>query len=397
MTQAISYEPGATLDDGIPLCVPEIRGNEWAYVRDCLDTRWVSSVGSYVKQFEEVVARAAGKKYGVAMVNGTAALHMALVCGGVEPGEAVLVSDMTFIAPANAIRYVGAQPIFIDAEPVYWQIDPNALARFCEHECRFSEGVLRESATGRRVRALLPVSVLGHPVDLEPIRTVAERYGLALIEDATESLGTGYKGRPAGAGADISCFSFNGNKLVTTGGGGMLCTDDPIAAERARYLTTQAKDDPIEYVHGEVGYNYRLTNVQAAIGVAQLELLDEYIAAKRAHAKRYDALLAEVPGIATPREAPYAFCTYWLYTVLIDEAAFGMSSRTLLEQLSARNIQTRPLWQPMHRSAAHRDATAYGGAVADQLNRDALSLPSSVGLTTEQLETVGAAIRAIRG
>jgi perosamine synthetase len=397
VTHAASYEPGANIANGIPLCVPEIRGNEWTYVRECLDTGWVSSVGAYVTQFEDAVARAAGKKYAVATVSGTSALHVALICAGVEAGDAVLISDLTFIAPANAVRYVGAHPVFIDAEPVYWQIDPAAAARYCERACTFSDGVLRDGETGRRVRALLPVSILGHPVDFAAFRVLARQYGLTLIEDTTESLGTGYAGRPAGAGADISCFSFNGNKLVTTGGGGMLCTDHESVAERARYLTTQAKDDPIEYVHGEVGYNYRLTNVQAAIGVAQLESLAEYVAAKRAHAQRYAELLADIPGITTPREAPYAFCTYWLYTLLVDEQAFGMSSRALLERLSAHAIQTRPLWQPLHRSAAHRGATAYGGAVADELNRKALSLPSSVGLTPRQLETVVAAIRSIRG
>jgi perosamine synthetase len=391
---ATAYEPGAGPANGIPLCVPEIRGNEWAYVRQCLDTGWVSSVGPFVTKFEELVANIAGKRYGIATVNGTAALHIALVCAGVEADDVVLVSDLTFIAPANAIRYAGANPVFVDAEPQYWQIDPDAIARYCAEDCTIAHGALRETATGRRVRAILPVSILGHPVDLKPIRAIAERYGLALIEDATESLGTTYVGKPAGAGADISCFSFNGNKLVTSGGGGMLCTDDATVAKRARYLTTQAKDDPVEYVHGEVGYNYRLTNVQAAIGVAQIEMLDEYVAAKRAHAQRYATLLANLPGITLPREAPEAGCTYWLYTVLVDEIAFGMTSRELLNALGKRHIQTRPLWQPMHCSPAHRGARFGGGSVAEELHRAALSLPSSVGLTESQQLTVIDAIRA---
>ncbi len=393
MTTTISYEPGARLEGGVPLCVPEIRGNEGRYVQECLDTGWVSSVGSYVTAFEEAVARAAGKAHGVATNSGTAALHMALLCAGVEPGDAVLCSTMTFIAPANAIRYAGAHPIFVDAEPAYWQMDPAAVRDFCENACTFDGTVLREAASGRRVRALLPVSVLGHPVDLVPLRVIADRFGLALVEDTTESLGASYHDRPVGAGADISCFSFNGNKLITTGGGGMLCTDDAAVAKRARYLTTQAKDDPIEYVHGAVGYNYRLTNIQAAMGVAQLESLDAYVAAKRDNAAFYREHLADVPGIGSMPEAPWARSSFWLYTVTVDEALFGMSSRALLAKLGEAKIQARPLWQPMHRSPAHPGATAVGGAVADRLCRDALSLPSSVGLTPEQRAFVVAAVR----
>ena len=393
MSSQATYEPGARIEGGIPLCVPEIRGNEWEYVREALDTGWVSSVGAYVTRFEEGLARVCGLEHAVATVNGTAALHVALQCAGVEPGDEVLVSTLTFIAPANAIRYAGAFPVFIDAEPEYWEMDPAAVARFVEGACEWDGTTLRDRETGRRVRAILPVDVLGSPVDLDPILELARRYGLAVVEDATESLGTRYKNAPAGKRADVACFSFNGNKLITTGGGGMIVTDDAALAKRARYLTTQAKDDPVEYVHGEVGYNYRLTNVQAAIGVAQLERLDEYVAIKRANAARYTALLADVPGIEPMREAPYATSTFWLFTVLVDAKRFGMSSRDLLARLGSASIQARPLWQPMHRSPAHAGARAVGGSVAERLCRDALSLPSSVGLTAAQLDAVVSAIR----
>lgn len=388
-----TFEPGARIEGGIPLCVPEIRGNEWTYVKECLDTGWVSSVGSYVTRFESGIARAAGANFGIATVNGTAALHIALQCAGVEAGDEVLVSTLTFIAPANAIRYAGAHPVFIDADSKYWQMDPSAVERFLTTECDWDGSVLTDRATGRRVKAIVPVDILGTPVDIEPIVEVARRFHLAVVEDATESLGTRYKDAPAGKRADIACFSFNGNKLITTGGGGMIVTDNELFAKRARYLTTQAKDDPIEYVHGAVGYNYRLTNVQAAIGVAQLELLDEYITTKRANAARYTELLDGVPGITPMIEAPYAFSTFWLYTILVDEQAFGRSSRALLRVLAEQNIQARPLWQPMHRSPAHAGERAFGGDMADRLCRDALSLPSSVGLTPAELETVAAVIR----
>ena len=381
-------------ETGIPLCVPEIRGRESEYVRECLDTGWVSSAGAYVTRFEDELAHVTGTQHAVATVNGTAALHVALLCAGVEPGDEVLVSTLTFIAPANAIRYAGARPVFIDADPDTWQMDPLAVARFLAEECERDRAVVRDKRTGRRVRAIVPVDILGHPVDADPILASARAYGAAVVEDATESLGSRYRGRPTGMRADAACLSFNGNKLITTGGGGAIVTGDAAFAERARYLTTQAKDDPVEYVHGEVGYNYRLTNVQAAIGVAQLEMLDEFVAIKRRNAARYAELLAGVPGITPMREAEWAFSTFWLYTVLVDEERFGMSSRALLQRLARANIQARPLWQPMHRSPAQRGERAYGGDVADRLYRDALSLPSSVGLRSDEMDAVVAAIRS---
>lgn len=393
MSSPVSFEPGARVEGGIPLCVPEIRGKEWQYVKECLDSGWVSSVGSYVTRFEEALARAADTPFAVATVNGTAALHIALQCVGVQAGDEVLVSTLTFIAPANAVRYIGAHPVFIDAEPEYWQMDPVAVERFLTQECDWDGKVLIDRATGRRVKAVMPVNILGSPVDIDPVIALARRFNLAVVEDATESLATRYKGRATGNRADVACFSFNGNKLITTGGGGMIVTSDERIAQHARYLTTQAKDDPIEYVHGEVGYNYRLTNVLAAIGLAQMERLGEYVEIKRRNAARYSELLSRVPGITVMREAPYAFSTFWLYTVLVDETKYGRSSRDLLKVLGGKNIQSRPLWQPMHRSPAHAGERAYGGEIADRLCRDALSLPSSVGLTMEDVDLVAAVIR----
>lgn len=387
--------PGAPAAAGfVPLCVPELRGNEWTYVKECLDTNWVSSVGAYVDRFERAVADRVGVAHTVATVNGTSALHIALQLAGVRADDEVLVSTLTFIAPANAIRYVGAHPVFIDAEPEYWQMDGGAVARFLDHECERREGELRNRTTGRRVSAIVPVHILGHPADMDPVLELARRHGLKVIEDATESLGAEWHGRPTGQLGDIACFSFNGNKLITTGGGGMLVTNDEALARRARHLTTQAKDDPIEYVHAEVGYNYRLTNVLAAMGVAQMEVLGEYIEAKRAIAARYAEGLRDVPGITLMREAPWARSVFWLYTVLVDEQAFGMSSRALLHALGERKIQTRPLWQPLHQSGAHRGESATDCPVAERLNREALSLPCSVGLGESDQARVIEAIRA---
>jgi perosamine synthetase len=388
--------PGAPAPAGaIPLCVPELRGNEWAYVKECLDTNWVSSVGAYVDRFERAVAARVGVAHAIATVNGTSALHIALQLAGVEAGDEVLVSTLTFIAPANAIRYVGAHPVFIDADPEYWQMDPALVARVLEQECTWTDGVLRNRTTGRRVRAIMPVHVLGHPVEMGPLLELAQRYGLAVVEDATESLGAEWRGRPVGQLGDLACFSFNGNKLITTGGGGMLVTNNDAYAKRGRYLTTQAKDDPIEYMHEEVGYNYRLTNVLAAMGVAQMEQLDDYVATKRRIAARYAAELGQVPGLTLMREAPWAKSVFWMYTVLVDAERYGMDSRALLRALGKRGIQTRPLWQPLHQSGAHRGAFATPCPVAERLNRDALSLPCSVGLTESEQTRVIEAVREL--
>jgi perosamine synthetase len=376
----------------IPLAVPTIQGNEWKYIKDCLDTGWVSSVGSYVGRLEEQVAKFVGARFGVATVNGTAALHIALRIAGVEPGDEVLISALTFIAPAFAIRYVGAFPVFVDAENQYLEMDPQRVADFLEKGCKWREGALYNRITGRRVKAILPVHILGHSVEFDAISELARKYNLATIEDATESLGAKYKDRMVGNLGDIACFSFNGNKIITTGGGGMIVTNNETWAQKAKYLTTQAKDDPLEYVHHEIGYNYRLTNLLAAMGCAQMEQLPAYITAKRRIAKTYSNALDSVPGITTMREAPWAYSTYWLYTILVDSKVFGMDSRALLRLFEEKKIQTRPLWQPIHRSKALADCGEFDCPVADRLNREALSLPCSVAITDSEIEGVLAAL-----
>jgi perosamine synthetase len=260
---------------------------------------------------------------------------------------------------------------------------------FLEQDCRWSDRALYNRRTGRRVAAMIPVHILGHPVDLDPILTVARKFGLKIIEDATEGLGATYKGRGLGCLGDIACFSFNGNKIITTGGGGMLVTNNEEWATRAKYLTTQAKDDPIEYVHGEVGYNYRLTNLLAAVGCAQMEQLESYVAAKRKIAARYAERLQQVPGILPMRSAAWAASTFWMYTVLVEEDTFGMDSRQLMRRLSLRKIQCRPLWQPIHQSPAHASKDIVVTLpVAEQLARRGLSLPCSVGLTESEQDRV---------
>ena len=386
----MSVEPGVPLKQGfVPLCIPEVRGNEWTYIKECLDTNWVSSVGSYVDRFEQMVADYVGSRYAVAMTNGTAALHIALLVAGVQPDDEVLVSTLTFISPANTIRYAGAWPVFIDAEPNYWQISPENIAHFLENECHFRDNELFNKSTGRRVKGLLPVHILGHPVDGDAMIELGRKYNLTVIEDATESLGAGYKDRKVGHLGDIACFSFNGNKMLTTGGGGIMVTDNEAWAKKAKYLSTQAKDNPVEYIHSEIGYNYRLTNLQAAMGCAQMELLDEYVASKRRIADTYNQAFSGIDGLTPMPEAPWASSTCWMYTLLVDSSSYGEDSRQLLDRLQAASIQTRPLWQPLHRSAAHKASWPSGPLpVAERLNRQALSLPCSVGLTSNDQQRV---------
>ncbi len=382
------------MSEFIPLCVPEIRGNEWTYVKECLDTGWVSSVGSYVDRFEQAVAGAADRKYAVATSNGTSALHVSLLLAGVRPDEEVLVSDLTFIAPANAVRYVGAHPVLVDAEPEFWQMDVGLVEKFLRG-CRRSGNGVFNAATGRRIAAMVPVHALGHPVDIVRLSALAEEFGIPVIEDATESLGASINGRAVGTHGVCACYSFNGNKILTTGGGGMIVTDDAVFAERGKYLTTQAKDDSVEYIHGEIGYNYRLTNLQAAMGCAQMELLGDYVARKREIARCYTRALAGVDGLEPMHEAAGIRSSFWMFTILVDQGKFGMDSRALLQALAGEKIQSRPLWQPLHLSPAHRGCQVLGGKVSERLYRDGLSLPCSVGLSAENQERVIGLVKAL--
>ncbi len=393
-----SFEPGAPVPSGaIPLCVPEVRGNAWAYGRECLDGGWVSSVGPFVERFEQELARRVGIRHAVAVVNGTSALQVALRLVGVERDDEVLVPALTFIAPINAVRYLGAVPVVLDVTAADWQLDCAKLETFLRDECRREAGVLRNRASGRRIRAVLPVHILGNAVDLQPLLRLAREYELSVVEECAEGLGTLYRSEHVGRHSRVACFSFNGNKIITSGGGGMIVTDDEELAKRARYLTTQAKDDPVEYVHHEVGYNYRLTSMQAALGCSQLEELDTFVAIKRANAQRYAQELEGLPGITTMPESAHTHGTFWLYTILIDESRCATSSRGLLKRLAEHSIQARPLWQPMHQSRSQAGVQAYQVEVAERVHRQALSLPSSVGLTAGQMDRVLEVIRQAVG
>lgn len=391
-TQFNAAEPGAPPAlGGIGLCVPYLGGREAEYLAECVATNYVSSVGPFVSRFERAIAEYVGTPFAVAAVNGTAALHLALLAVGVRSDDEVLVSTLSFIAPANAVRYCGAWPVFIDAEPEHWQMNPAAVAEFLKNRCIGRNGLTVNSTTGRIVRAIVPVHILGHPVEMGSIVELARRHGLAVVEDATESLGARYQGRQVGTLGDIACLSFNGNKLITTGGGGMVVTSSREFAARCAYLSTQAKDDPIEYIHGAVGFNYRLTNVAAALGCAQMERIAEHITAKRRIAERYATRLRAIPGLTVQAEASWAESIWWMTTIRIDHTKYGLTSRDVLLALRHRGIAARPLWQPLHQSPAHltaAESNAWPRPVAERLAAEALSLPSSVGLTDREQETV---------
>ena len=386
--KAIKKKKEAKANKPILLSEPHLAGNEWLYIKECLDTNWVSSAGKYVTKFEKKVAKYIGRKHAVACVNGTAALHLALVIARIQPNDEVVVPALTFVAPANAIRYVGAWPVFMDVEASSWQMDPMKLKEFFEKECDFRQGRLINKKTQRVIKAIIPVHILGHPVDMDPILQLARRYNLIVIEDAAEALGARYKKKRVGSFGHIGCFSFNGNKIITTGGGGMIVTDNVQWANRARFLTTQAKDDPIENIHSEIGFNYRLTNIQAAMGVAQMEKLNPYIKIKRQITTFYDEALKTIPGLSRPQEAPWARSIMWLYTIVVNPKTYGATSRQLLKEFQRQGIQTRPLWHPLYSLKPFQRCTAYQIEVVDDLYRKALSLPSSVGITKTNMNRI---------
>lgn len=380
---------GCAAAPAIPLSVPDLSGNEWRYVKECLDTGWLA-FGAFIARFEELVAHRAASECAVAVVNGTAALHLALLVAGVLPDDEVLVPTLTFIAPINAVRYARAWPVFVDAEPRFWQMDVDGVEAFLRERCLRTAGRVVNRDSGRRVRAIMPVHLLGHPVDMAPLLALAREFGLAVVEDASESLGARYRGRPVGSLGDLACFSFNANKVVTAGGGGVVTTDRPEWARRVRYLATQAKDDPVEHVHGEVGYNYRLTNLHAAVGCAQVEQLDRLIQRKRAIAARYTRALHGLRGVRVMQQADWAESIFWLFTILIDAGEFGCHSRRLLHRLREAHIEARPFWQPMHLSPVYRSLVPPGVtfATASRLYQQALSLPCSAQITNAEIDRV---------
>lgn len=360
----------------IALAEPTIGGNAARYLEECLRTNFVSSVGPFVSRFEEAFASIVGARHAVACASGTAAIHLALRVLDVGPGDEVLVPTLTFVASANPVAYVGATPVLVDSEPRTYNLDPALVV----------EELDRRAREGRRQPAAIEVvHLLGHPAEIAPVMEAAARHGVTVLEDASEALGATYRegpfaGRHVGTIGRVGCFSFNGNKLVTTGSGGMLVTDDEGLARRARHLSTQARLPGAAYDHDEIGYNYRLSNVAAALGVAQLEQLPELLGGRRANAADYDGAIAGLPGLRPAPRASWADPSFWLYTAAVHPEAGGPDRDALLAALAAAGIEGRPIWTPLHRTRLWEDAPRIGGSVADGVFEVAFSLPSSSSL-----------------
>jgi perosamine synthetase len=367
-------------DRAVALHEPCFAGNEWVYLKECLDSTFVSSVGKFVDRFEAELAAYVGAKHAVAVVNGTAALHVALRLANVQPGDEVLIPALTFVATATSVAYCGAVPHFVDSEESTLGVDARALRDYLKSTTDIRAGQCVNRATGRVIRALVPMHAFGHPTDLEGALAVARDFHLALIEDAAESLGSKFGGRHTGTFGLMGTLSFNGNKTITTGGGGALITDDSTLARHAKHLTTTAKvPHRWEYRHDEVGYNYRMPNLNAALGCAQLEQLDSFLVAKRRLFDRYRTSFAKVPEVHVVAEPPGCVSNYWLQTLLLSGAA-APDRDAILAATNDAGYMTRPTWTLLHRLAPYATSPRMGMTGAESLEKRLINLPSSASL-----------------
>ena len=380
------------MSDRIALHEPYLNGNEWRYVKECLDSGWVSSAGKFVDLFEEQVAKYTGASHAISCVNGTAALLLGLQVAGVKPEDEVIVPSLTFIASINAVHHAGGYPIFMDADE-YSNIDVLKTIDFIENETDFRKGSSWSRASGKRIAAVMPVHVFGNAVDLEELVPFCEERNIAVVEDAAESMGTWYcegknRGKHAGTIGQIGCLSFNGNKIITCGGGGMILTNDSAIAAKVRYLSTQARDDSIHYRHDMVGYNFRLTNVQAAIGLAQLELLPEFLVGKQKIARQYTEALKALDEFSIAPVPEYANNNHWINVLRIHETNPDWNSATLLENFATNNIEVRPIWLPNYLQKPYMKSRTYRIEKAEELTRRSLCLPSSYQLTGAEISRI---------
>ncbi len=369
----------------IPVSEPMLDGNERQYLLESLTSNWISSAGPHVEMFEAAFARCCGTQYGVACSSGTAALHLALVSLGIGSGDEVLVPCFNLIVGVTTVLWVGAVPVLVDADPVTWCVDASQL----------------EAHVSPRTKAILAVHLYGHPCDMEAILAVAKRHRLHVIEDGAQAHGAESRGRRVGGIGDVGCFSFHASKILTTGEGGMLVTNDPAIAARARLLRNQAFGEP-KFVHQTLGFNYRMTNLQAAVGIAQCEKFNEKVAKKRQLAAWYTKALADQPGLTLCAEAPWARNAYWVFGVLL-RPEFGCSRDRAMRLLRDQGIETRAFFHPLHRQPALADKSVMGVErpddfpVADQLGREGLYLPSGLNLSAGQVDRVARALRGCRG
>lgn len=366
----------------IPVCVPFIGEKELKYVIDCIKTNWISSKGKYVEEFENKFAEYCGCKYGVSTTSGTTALHLALVSLGIGKGNEVIVPAFTMISPVFAVVYCGARPVLVDAEPNTWNIDISKV----------------EEKITEKTKAIIPVHIYGHPCDMHPLLKIAEKHNLYVVEDAAEAHGAEYKGKKVGGIGDVGCFSFYANKIITTGEGGMIVTNNEEIAERAQSLKDLAFSKERRFLHTDLGFNYRMTNVQAAIGLAQLERIDELVERRRNNAYLYNSLLKDIKGIRSPIEKEWAKNVYWMYSILIEDR-FGMNRDDLMKRLENKGIETRTFFIPMHRQPVFKETKVFKNEnypIAEELSRKGMYLSSSTGLMREQIEYICNTIKMIQ-
>jgi perosamine synthetase len=376
VAKRVEPEPGRRAF--IPIAEPSLGEREVELVTDAVRSGWVSSIGEYVTSFEEGLAARCGVAHAIATSNGTTALHLALAVAGIGPEDEVIVPSLTFVATAAAARYVGASPVLAESDPAHWCVDPEDVTR------RITP----------RTRAVVAVDLYGHPADMDALAGISAEHDLVLVEDAAEALGATYRDRPAGGLGRLGVLSFYGNKLITTGEGGAVLTDDPALAERARFLRDHAMDPDRRYWHGEIGFNYRITNMQAALGVAQLERLDEFLERKRSVAAAYRAGLQDVSGVTVQDEAEWASSSWWMTTLRIDGAG-GVDRDELAARLRAAGVDSRPVFVPLHLLPPYRQADSL--PVAEAIGAEGLSLPSSASLSDSEVEYVIASVRSALG
>lgn len=367
--------------NNIPLHEPCLKtGNEWNYVKQCIDSGWVSSVGSFVDDFSEKLARQCHSKFAIPTVNGTSALHIALKLAGVKPGDEVLVPALTFVATANAISYCDAIPHFIDVEEATFGVDSNALKEYLIQIATITKHGLINHSTGRKISAIVPVHIFGHPVDMDPLLELADHYKLKIVEDAAAGLGSYYKGKPLGSIGELAAISFNGNKIITTGCGGAILTDDAELAKHAKHLTTTAKlAHPWKIEHDEIGFNYRMANINAALGCAQLEKLEHFVLLKRKLAERYSEAFAQIPSVKFFKEASFAKSNYWLNSIILDVDSLEQRDMVLAE-LNEAGFLCRPIWKLINKLSAYTHCPSMELAVSETLEKKTINLPSSPAL-----------------
>lgn len=368
------------------LSPPHMSGYEQGFVHDAFASNWIAPLGPLVNHFEQELARYTGVRYAAALSSGTAALHLSLILAGVEKDDEVICSSFTFSASANVITYQRALPVFVDSESASWNLDPNLLEEELDEMAR----------SGRKPKAVIAVDLYGQCADYDRIVPICEKYGVMLIEDAAEALGATCLRKRAGTFGKMAVFSFNGNKIITTSGGGMLVSDDEELIRRARFLATQARDPAVHYQHSTIGYNYRMSNILAAIGRGQLKVLDERVEARRRNFDYYQQYLGLLPGISFMPEAPYGRCTRWLTCIVVDPQAFGANREDIRLALEKENIEARPLWKPMHLQPVFAGCRVRGGAVSAGLFERGLCLPSGSQMTYNDLERVVGTIKSCR-